>query len=32
MHQQFSVYGTSTDISWEPRADEFIDVDTVSQM
>ncbi|ERH13332.1 MAG: ABC-type dipeptide transport system, periplasmic component [halophilic archaeon J07HB67] len=32
MHQQFSVYGTATDISWEPRADEFIDVDTVSQM
>ena len=32
MHQQFSVYGTAADISWEPRADEFIDVDTVSQM
>ncbi len=25
MHQQFSVYGVSSDIEWEPRADELID-------
>ncbi|GAA0724091.1 peptide/nickel transport system substrate-binding protein [Halorubrum trapanicum] len=31
MHQQFSVYGVSSDISWEPRADEFIDPDTATQ-
>ena len=31
MHQQFSVYGVSDDISWEPRADEFIDPDTATQ-
>ncbi|TKX72777.1 MULTISPECIES: ABC transporter substrate-binding protein [Halorubrum] len=31
MHQQFSVYGVSNDISWEPRADEFIDPDTATQ-
>ena len=30
LHQQFSVYGVASDIAWEPRADEFIDVDTVS--
>ena len=31
MHQQFSVYGVSSDISWEPRTDEFIDPDTATQ-
>ena len=31
MHQQFSVYGVSSDISWEPRADEFIDPDTATR-
>ena len=31
MHQQFSVYGVSNEISWEPRADEFIDPDTATQ-
>ena len=31
MHQQYSVYGVSSDISWEPRADEFIDPDTATQ-
>jgi len=31
MHQQFSVYGVSNDISWEPRSDEFIDPDTATQ-
>jgi peptide/nickel transport system substrate-binding protein len=31
LHQQFSVYGVSNDISWEPRADEFIDPDTATQ-
>ncbi|OYR40895.1 MULTISPECIES: ABC transporter substrate-binding protein [unclassified Halorubrum] len=31
LHQQFSVYGVSSDISWEPRADEFIDPDTATQ-
>ncbi|WP_144799824.1 ABC transporter substrate-binding protein [Halorubrum depositum] len=31
LHQQFSVYGVSGDISWEPRADEFIDPDTATQ-
>lgn len=30
MHQQFSVYGVSNGIEWQPRNDEFIDVDTVS--
>jgi len=25
LHQQFSVYGVSDDIDWEPRADEIID-------
>jgi len=25
MHQQFSVYGVSDDIEWEPRSDELID-------
>ena len=31
LHQQFSVYGVSSDISWEPRSDEFIDPDTATQ-
>ncbi|QAU12957.1 peptide ABC transporter substrate-binding protein [Halorubrum sp. BOL3-1] len=31
LHQQFSVYGVSNDISWEPRTDEFIDPDTATQ-
>ncbi|QKG92207.1 peptide ABC transporter substrate-binding protein [Halorubrum salinarum] len=31
MHQQFSVYGVSNEISWEPRADEFIDPDTATR-
>ena len=31
MHQQFSVYGVSSDISWEPRSDEFIDPDTATR-
>jgi peptide/nickel transport system substrate-binding protein len=31
LHQQFSVYGVSNDISWEPRSDEFIDPDTATQ-
>ena len=31
LHQQFSVYGVASDVAWEPRADEFIDVDTVSR-
>ncbi|ELZ58958.1 MULTISPECIES: ABC transporter substrate-binding protein [Halorubrum] len=31
MHQQFSVYGVSSDISWVPRSDEFIDPDTATQ-
>jgi len=31
MHQQFSVYGVSSDIEWEPRADEFIDPDTATR-
>ncbi|PSQ55436.1 peptide ABC transporter substrate-binding protein [Halobacteriales archaeon SW_8_68_21] len=31
MHQQFSVYGVSDDISWDPRTDEFIDPDTATQ-
>jgi peptide/nickel transport system substrate-binding protein len=31
MHQQFSVYGVSSDIDWEPRADELIDPYTASQ-
>ena len=31
MHQQFSVYGVSNDIEWQPRNDEFIDVDTVTR-
>ncbi|MEZ3117014.1 ABC transporter substrate-binding protein [Halobaculum sp. MBLA0147] len=32
MHQQFSVYGVASDVEWQPRSDEFIDVDTVSRM
>lgn len=31
LHQQFSVYGVSNEISWEPRSDEFIDPDTATQ-
>ncbi|MGM0605115.1 MAG: ABC transporter substrate-binding protein [Halobacteriota archaeon] len=31
MHQQFSVYGVSSDIEWEPRNDEFIDPDTATR-
>ncbi|PSQ06100.1 peptide ABC transporter substrate-binding protein [Halobacteriales archaeon QS_6_71_20] len=31
MHQQFSVYGVSDGIEWQPRNDEFIDVDTVTR-
>ncbi|MFC7068128.1 ABC transporter substrate-binding protein [Halobaculum lipolyticum] len=31
MHQQFSVYGVSNDIEWQPRNDEFIDIDTVTR-
>jgi len=31
MHQQFSVYGVSDEIEWQPRNDEFIDVDTVTR-
>lgn len=31
LHQQFSVYGVSNDISWEPRSDEFIDPDTATR-
>jgi peptide/nickel transport system substrate-binding protein len=31
MHQQFSVYGVSSDIEWEPRSDEFIDPDTATR-
>ncbi len=31
LHQQFSVYGTASDIQWEPRPDELIDLWTVSQ-
>jgi peptide/nickel transport system substrate-binding protein len=31
LHQQFSVYGVSNDISWEPRPDELIDTWTASQ-
>jgi peptide/nickel transport system substrate-binding protein len=31
MHQQFSVYGVSNDIEWQPRNDEFIDADTVTR-
>jgi peptide/nickel transport system substrate-binding protein len=30
LHQQFSVYGTSNDIQWEPRPDELIDLWTAS--
>jgi peptide/nickel transport system substrate-binding protein len=30
MHQQFSVYGVANDVSWQPRPDEFIDIDTAS--
>ncbi|MEF8852769.1 MAG: ABC transporter substrate-binding protein [Haloarculaceae archaeon] len=31
MHQQFSVYGVSNDIEWQPRTDEFIDPDTATR-
>jgi peptide/nickel transport system substrate-binding protein len=31
MHQQFSVYGVSNEISWQPRADELIDPYTATQ-
>ena len=31
LHQQFSVYGVSSEIEWEPRADEFIDPDTATR-
>jgi len=31
MHQQFSVYGVSNEIEWQPRNDEFIDVDTATR-
>jgi peptide/nickel transport system substrate-binding protein len=31
MHQQFSVYGVSDDIEWQPRPDEFIDPHTASR-
>ena len=31
MHQQFSVYGVASDVEWQPRSDEFIDVDTVTR-
>ncbi len=30
LHQQFSVYGTSNDIEWQPRPDELIDLWTAS--
>jgi peptide/nickel transport system substrate-binding protein len=30
LHQQFSVYGVSNDIQWEPRPDELIDLWTAS--
>ncbi|MEF8780612.1 MAG: ABC transporter substrate-binding protein [Haloferacaceae archaeon] len=30
LHQQFSVYGVSNEIEWQPRSDEFIDIDTVT--
>jgi peptide/nickel transport system substrate-binding protein len=30
LHQQFSVYGTSDDIEWQPRPDELIDLWTAS--
>ncbi len=31
LHQQFSVYGVSNEIEWEPRSDEFIDPDTATR-
>jgi peptide/nickel transport system substrate-binding protein len=31
LHRQFSVYGVNTDIAWEPRADEAIDVVSMSR-
>jgi len=31
MHQQFSVYGVSDSLDWEPRADELIDPYTATQ-
>jgi peptide/nickel transport system substrate-binding protein len=30
LHQQFSVYGTSNDVEWQPRPDELIDLWTAS--
>ncbi len=30
LHQQFSVYGVSNDVQWEPRPDELIDLWTAS--
>jgi peptide/nickel transport system substrate-binding protein len=31
LHQQFSVYGVSNDVQWEPRPDELIDAWTATQ-
>ena len=31
MHQQYSVYGVSDDVDWEPRADELVDPYTATR-